>query len=711
MKRSTMERRLGIRVLWCALLLAACGGENLSPPSPQPDRVAQSLGSTDAGPPIQYAYDEARRLVAVYDSQGASAQYVYDEGGNILEIKRLAATDLGIFEFTPNVGPPGSVVTMTGTGFDPTPANNTVRINGVNATVSAASAQKLVVTVPAGATTGKLSVEAHGKTATSDSDFVVMAPAPAPVITGFTPVGGATGTKVTIAGTDFNPDLINNRVFIGNVQAYVVSATSTQLEATVSRLGATGRVRVSTPYGSATSTEDFMVLPTTELPSGSDTRMQPAVDGAPVDITLADATRKALLTFPVARGEQVSLVVTAVTLGGTASGSLRIYDSTGALVTNFSVAAAGGVFDLPAALQDGVWTAVLRPGNPTTGFSASLSLVRAATGTMEKDSAPTSFSGRAGQNARYTFSGIAGERLGLGVSSVSTVPASQYVAATVLKPDGSTLVNCGSYNAPGNCNLPVLPVTGTYIVLIDPPGTATASAGLLLSHTLEDTVQVDGDAVTFTTTRIGQDGNYSFTAGAGANLTLVLSGGTFANNATVRVFKPDGNQLTNTTAYPNQSYTLDFTAATAGTYAITIDPYSANTGQLSLRLVQEASGSAGTIDADATTVSLGAGQNGRYTFTGTAGDRLGLGVSSLTTVPASQYVSINVLKPDGSSLVSCGGYNAPGNCNLPVLPVTGTYSITMDPPGTATASVGLLLSRTLEDTVLVDGAAVTFNTS
>ena len=68
------------------------------------------------------------------------------------------------------------------------------------------------------------------------------------------------------------------------------------------------------------------------------------------------------------------------------------------------------------------------------------------------------------------------------------------------------------------------------------------------------------------------------------NLTLVVSGGTFPNSATVSIYQPNGSYLTGISASPNQSYTRDLTAATAGTYLVTVDPATANTGQLTLRL-------------------------------------------------------------------------------------------------------------------------------
>ncbi|MBZ4423343.1 hypothetical protein, partial [Myxococcus sp. RHSTA-1-4] len=77
MKRHLSERHLWLRAIWCSLLLTACGGEALSTPAPGTATVARASVTADAGPPVHYAYDEARRLVAVYDGMGGSAQYVY----------------------------------------------------------------------------------------------------------------------------------------------------------------------------------------------------------------------------------------------------------------------------------------------------------------------------------------------------------------------------------------------------------------------------------------------------------------------------------------------------------------------------------------------------------------------------------------------------------------------------------------------------------
>jgi hypothetical protein len=57
-----------------------------------------------------------------------------------------------ITSFSPETGTVGTTVTITGSGFDPTPANNIVYFGATRAVVSAATATSLTVTVPYGAT-------------------------------------------------------------------------------------------------------------------------------------------------------------------------------------------------------------------------------------------------------------------------------------------------------------------------------------------------------------------------------------------------------------------------------------------------------------------------------------------------------------------------------------------------------------------------------
>jgi gliding motility-associated-like protein len=85
----------------------------------------------------------------------------------------LCVSGPSISNFTPPSGPVGTTVTINGTNFSTTPASNIVLFNGIAAAVSASTATSITVAVPAGATTGKISVTVDGITATSTNDFTV----------------------------------------------------------------------------------------------------------------------------------------------------------------------------------------------------------------------------------------------------------------------------------------------------------------------------------------------------------------------------------------------------------------------------------------------------------------------------------------------------------------------------------------------------------
>ncbi len=78
-----------------------------------------------------------------------------------------------ISDFSPISGPVGTAVTIEGTNFSTTAANNTVTFGTVAATVASATATKIVASVPSGAATGKVGVAVGGKTAASTKDFTV----------------------------------------------------------------------------------------------------------------------------------------------------------------------------------------------------------------------------------------------------------------------------------------------------------------------------------------------------------------------------------------------------------------------------------------------------------------------------------------------------------------------------------------------------------
>jgi gliding motility-associated-like protein len=78
-----------------------------------------------------------------------------------------------IISFTASSGPIGTIVIITGTNFSTTPGDNIVQFNGVTATVTASTNTSITAIVPAGATTGKITVTVAGNTVISVDDFII----------------------------------------------------------------------------------------------------------------------------------------------------------------------------------------------------------------------------------------------------------------------------------------------------------------------------------------------------------------------------------------------------------------------------------------------------------------------------------------------------------------------------------------------------------
>jgi YD repeat-containing protein len=149
--------------------------------------------------------DESGQIVKILDASGIVVEYVYDQSGNLLEIRRSSINGFSILSFSPQQGSVGARVTIQGQGFGAAPASNDVRFNGAAATVISASPSSLVVTVPAGATSGPITVTVGGQTATSSQPFTVV---PSPVVSGISPllavsdVAAPLGASVQVTGAN-----------------------------------------------------------------------------------------------------------------------------------------------------------------------------------------------------------------------------------------------------------------------------------------------------------------------------------------------------------------------------------------------------------------------------------------------------------------------------------------------------------------------------
>jgi len=300
--------------------------------------------------PISYVYDSLGRLIAVINPAGDTAVYNYDAVGNVLSIDRRSSSTASIVEFSPKSGPVGTTVTIHGTAFSITPNQNTVTFNGTAATVTSATSTSLIVTVPAGATTGLINVTSPAGSASSSDPFSVTGAVGAPTITSFTPTVGTAGTAVTITGTNFDATATNQIVRFNGAVTNVTSSTSTTINTTVPTGTGSGRISVQTARGSVTSTADFFVPPAPFTAADVQFTGRTTIGGN-LTINLTTTKKIGLVVFDGTAGQWINVQMSSVTFPDGKSDVVLRKPNGSVLFSNAGVPQGGGNFSVQ--LPDG----------------------------------------------------------------------------------------------------------------------------------------------------------------------------------------------------------------------------------------------------------------------------------------------------------------------------------------------------------------------
>jgi len=270
-----------------------------------------------------------------------------------------------ITSFAPTNGPPGALVTISGTVFS---GATCVTFSTTDATLfSVTNDSQIVATVPVGATTGPIHVTTSAGTATSAATFTVE-PNPEPVLTSFSPTSGVVGTLVTLTGTGFTGASAVS--FNGTVAPYTV-VTDATITATVPAGATSGTVQVTTPGGTATSAVAFTVVPAPVITTVSPTS---GAVGTAVTLTGTGFTGATAVSLNgTAASYAISsdtTITTTVPLGAT-SGLIQVTTpgGTASSATAFTVVPAP-VITTVSPTSGAVGTAVTLTGTGFTGASA-----------------------------------------------------------------------------------------------------------------------------------------------------------------------------------------------------------------------------------------------------------------------------------------------------------------------------------------------------
>jgi large repetitive protein len=671
----------------------------------------------------------------------------------VVGVTTLAPT---ITSFTPNIGTQGTVVTVAGTNFQLAPEDNEATFGAMASIVrkdaSSPTATQLKLTVPTETASGKISITTPYGKATSSADFFAL-----PGSVNLSDVefkgrlvvnGAAVNVTTTVPGkkavllfdgqTGQGLHVVTaSGTFAGAITAQVYSPQGFLIETlSLPSAGIADFVNLLS-WGGSGGTYTIILSPqatdkgTILLSLVADVTGSLTVDGTASAINLS-AGRNARYTFSAEAGKGYGLGLTGLSFtpaGGSMSVQLHKPDGTHIASCDFiasdSCNFAPGLFTAA-----GSYRLVFNPsGSNAASFMVMVSKDTGGPITVDAATASTVNIVREGQNGRYKFNGTAGQSISL-VWSANTLSDGNtatngyaYIAlATPGNPDSAvTGVHAYENTATGSLDY-TLTATGTYTVIVDPFGLLKGGIALQLKSYVSGILTVDGVGTAINLSQ-GQNAEYTFAAEAGRGYGLGITGLTFTPTVglmSVQLQRPDGANLASCNFSASDSCTFPpsmFTAA--GNYKLVFNPSGNSTASFTAKLSKDTGGPITVDAATATTVNIGReGQNGRYTFSGTAGQ-------SISVVWSGNTLS------DGNTATNHGatvGLATPGNPNWPViydaayentttgsldytLTATGTYTVIVDPSGLLKGSIGLQVKSYGSGTLTVDGAGTAINLS
>jgi hypothetical protein len=629
---------------------------------------------------------------------GNVVEYTYDAAGNITQIRRQSPATFAITSVDPDSGPVGTTVTIYGVGFSTTPANNLVKFNGTTATVSASQTGSISTTVPSGATTGRIAVTVGGVTVTSGQDFVVTIPG-GPTITSFTPVGGATGTSVSVTGTNFNTTSGATTVKLNGVTATATVSSTTALTFTVPGATSSGRITATTSVATGSSTQDFIVPPAGVTLADIVTSKRAVPDGSAVTIELYAPNTRGLVLFEGISGGYYTLQL------GQVAGSPNtqnvpysvIKPDNTVLTTGYVGASNRPTIHLPKLTASGTHSILFSPGTAT--FASNIKVITDPAVTV--DGATISLATESpDQTTRFRFD--ASGNLSLGVTGLAYIGSSATNSPlSAYGPTGSQVgssASCSPTTVGGRCRVTLSGLAAdTYTAVLSPPTGVRITASALASSELTGSL-VAGTPQSLNATRDGQNARYVFSETAGDNPLIKLYGVTTTPSGqflTVWIYRPNGAVLTSGSAGAASPAAISTgPLSVTGSYTVLVEPSHAYTWTGSLRLD---SGTSTTIDGTTQTLAGSyAGEALRYYFSGTSGQRVEFGLSGLTYNSASSSAtSMAILTPSGSALGSASCLTSAGcETSSASLPATGTYVVTFTPPTDRTITAGTFVIST-----------------
>jgi hypothetical protein len=423
--------------------------------------------------------------------------------------------------------------------------------------------------------------------------------------------------------------------------------------------------------------------------------------GAPVTVTTTTPAQNAAVTFAGAAGQRVSLKVSFGSGLTTTCNYISIQNPDGTPFLGQTTVCGQSYFsDVRVLPASGVYTITVNPGDVNVG-STTLTLYNVlpdATAGIVTGGSPVSVTTTTpGQNAVVTFAGSVGQRVSLKVSfGPGLTSTCNYIS--IQSPSGIPFLSQTTICGPSYfSDVRVLPATGVYAITVNPGELGVGSATLTLYNVPQDVISSivpGGSPVTVITMTSGQNAVVTFAGSAGQRVSLNVNFGPGLTSVCnyISIQNTNGTPLLSQTTACGSSYFSDvLTLSATGTHSITVNPGDLNVGSTTLTLYNVPPDPTRTITVGGPTVGVSTtvpGQNATVTFNGLATHSVTVRMTGNTM----GFVSVTLRKPDGSTQILSSSSASSFNLAPQALPVTGTYTIFLNPNSTNIGSINIAIT-------------------
>lgn len=500
-----------------------------------------------------------------------------------------------------------------------------------------------------------------------------------------TPRSGHAGSTLTISGTGFSTTPSQNTVtFNGGALGTVTAATATRLTVTIPQAAQNGPVSVTVGGTTATSAMSFTVRRPTILsfaPVGVAPGGQVTITGTNLNLVPGQTiVTVGATSATVVSASNTKLVFTAPTVG---SGIIYVNtpygdtSSTSNLIIVPTVVGAANVVAIRA----------VSPGGSTASAS----------------------SPQPGKAMLFAFNAVQGQFITAQFTSYVGAPSNSNLGWALFSPTNAMMTS-GSIGAGSkSLYLPKIPTTGVYVLSFSP---LSGSVDLTLRLDVDPQVPVDGGPIPISTDIAGQWTRVFFTATAGDDVGLAVTGVSTAPSGyvSISIYAPNGSYNGQFGCAPGQLPGCQLELRDlpeTGTYSLLIAPSAVATIAFDLRVTRHATGT--LVIGTPQTVNLISGQYADLTFTATAGQSLAIDATSITSTPSGKPVRLTAYAANGSVVGQTLSTFWP-TLNLYILPA-GTYRVQLYTHDAAQASMQVRLAAADSDPVPIDNGTVSFTST